>query len=228
MDVIADDYLLSALVLQVSVMAFVVVPLFILSLPAQYLSVFFWRHKRTKFAKKLFAYPWILALIFNGLVTMFLIPSFFDAIHASSLLQFLYEVVLVTFAFLTWWIIIQPYDEVADNSYFKRLAYVFFTALFLMPIGIFLLAVQQTLYTSYMDVSGDLIPVLNVVYDQQLAGALLKILQLSSYSIALFYLLKMWGISDSEQEEQDDDKRVVQGIVIQLNERNRKNKGRKR
>ncbi|TMN22911.1 cytochrome c oxidase assembly protein [Lentibacillus cibarius] len=228
-DVIADDYLISALVLQLSVMSFVAVPLFILSLPVEYLSVFFWRYKRAKIARMIFAHPWPLAVVFNGLVTLFLIPSIFDIIHANAWLQFLYEVLLVTFAFLTWWIIIQPSRDIADHSYFMRVAYVFFTALFLMPIGIFLLVVQDPLYTAYMDVAGELLPALSAVYDQQLAGALLKVLQLSSYSFALFYLLKMWGLNEWENEgEVDDDKRVVQGIVIQLNDRNKRKKGRKR
>lgn len=223
--VIADDYLLSALVFKQSIIAFVAVPLFILSFPKAFLKVFFWKHRRGKIARFLFRHPWPLAVIFNGLVTILLIPSFFNVIHGNLLLQFLYEVVLVVFAFLTWWVIIQPSDEVADNSYFKRLIYVFFMALFLMPIGFFLLVVQDAMYTSYTAVSGELIPALTAVYDQQLAGGALKFLQLGSYSFALFYLLKMWGLREEEKEgEVDEDTRVVQGIVIKLNERNRRKK----
>lgn len=227
--VIADHYLFSALSLQISVMSFVVMPLFILSLPKQYLSVFFWHHKRSKIAKQLFAHPWPLAIAFNGLVTIFFIPSFFNIIHDIMFLQFFCEVLLITLAFLTWWIIIQPSKEISDHSYFMRAAYVFFTALFLMPIGIFLLVVQDPHYTSYTLVSGELIPVLTAVYDQQLAGGLLKFLQLTSYSIALYYVLKMWGLREEENEGKvDEDTRVVQGIVIKLNDRNRHNKGKKR
>ncbi|HLR60939.1 MAG TPA: cytochrome c oxidase assembly protein [Lentibacillus sp.] len=225
----ADDYLVSALVFQLSTMAFIVAPLFILSFPKAYLKIFFWRHKRSKIAKFLFAHPWPLAVVFNGLVTVFLIPSVFNAVTGNALLQFLYEVLLVTFALLTWWIIIQPSREISDHSYFMRVAYVFFTALFLMPIGIFLLVIQDPMYTSYTAVSGELLPALTAVYDQQLAGGVLKFLQLSSYSVALFYLLKMWGLQEEENEGKvDDDTRVVQGVVIKLNERNRRNKGKKR
>ncbi|GGK02101.1 hypothetical protein GCM10007063_25450 [Lentibacillus kapialis] len=225
----ADDYLVSALVFQLSTMAFVVVPLFILSLPKRYLKVFFWHHKRSHIAKFLFAHPWPLAVLFNGLVTVFLIPSVFNAVTGNTLLQFLYEVLLVTFAFLTWWIIIQPLKEISDHSYFMRVAYVFFTALFLMPIGIFLLVIQDPLYPAYTAVSGQLLPALTAVYDQQLAGGVLKFLQLSSYSVALFYLLKMWGLQEEENEGNvDEDTRVVQGVVIKLNEHNKRKNRRKR
>ncbi|HLS07733.1 cytochrome c oxidase assembly protein [Lentibacillus sp.] len=227
--VIADNYLVSALIFQLSVMTFVVVPFFILSLPKQYLKVFFWHHKWSKVAMFLFRHPWPLAVIFNGLVTAFLMPQVFNVIHGSSLLQFLYEVLLVAFAFLTWWVIIQPSDEVADNSYLIRVIYVFFMALFLMPIGIFLLVVQDPLYAAYASAAGDFFPALTAVYDQQLAGGVLKFLQLGSYSVALFYLLKMWGLAEEEREgEVDEDTRVVQGIVIKLNEHNKRKRGRKR
>ncbi|GAA0614258.1 hypothetical protein GCM10009001_34410 [Virgibacillus siamensis] len=227
--IIADDYLFSALSLQISIMSFVVMPLFILSLPKQYLDIFFWHHKRAKIASLIFAHPWPLAVAFNGLLTVFFIPAFFNIIHDIMFLQSICEVLLITLSFLTWWIIIQPSQEVADHSYFMRAAYVFFTALFLMPIGIFLLVVQDPHYTSYTTASGELFPVLTAVYDQQLAGGLLKFLQLTSYSIALFYLLKMWGLREEENEGKvDEDTRVVQGIVIKLNDRNRRNKGKKR
>lgn len=226
--VIADHYLFSALSLQISVMCFIVMPLFILSLPKQYLAVFFWHHKRLKIAKLIFAHPWPLAVAFNGLVTIFFIPSFFNIIHEIMFLQFFCETFLIALAFLTWWIIIEPTSEISDHSYFMRCAYVFFTALFLMPIGIFLLVVQDPHYTSYTAASGELISVLTAVYDQQLAGGLLKFFQLTSYSIALFHLLKMWGLREEENEGKvDEDTRVVQGIVIKLNDRNRRNKGKK-
>ena len=54
--VIADHYLASALLLQLSIMAFAVVPLFILSLPREYLKVFLWHHRRAKVAKFIFAH----------------------------------------------------------------------------------------------------------------------------------------------------------------------------
>ncbi|ALX48869.1 cytochrome c oxidase assembly protein [Lentibacillus amyloliquefaciens] len=227
--VIAEEYLVSALIFQLSIMAFVVVPLFILSLPNGYLDIFFWRHKRLKIAGFLFKHPWPLAVIFNGLITVYLIPLFFNVINGNMLLQFLYEVLVVLFAFLTWWVIIQPSDEIADHSYFMRVAYVFFTTLFLMPIGIFLLVIQDPVYTTYTGVAGELIPALTAVYDQQAAGGLLKFVQITCYSIALFHLLKKWGLQEEENEGKvDDDTRVVQGVVIKLNERNRRNKGKKR
>ncbi|WP_138417152.1 cytochrome c oxidase assembly protein [Aquibacillus sediminis] len=227
--VVADYYLVSALILQLSIIIFIAVPLFILSLPKQYVQVFFWRHKKAAIAKVLFAHPWPLALLFNALITIFTLPPAFNAITGSVLLQFFYEVLLVMFALLTWWMIIQPSEEIADHSYFLRGAYVFIMVLFLMPVAIFLIVAQQPMYTPYMTVSGELIPALNALNDQQLAGGFLKLMQLTSYSIAIYYLLKLWGTKEEENEGKvDGNTRVVQGVVIQLDKHNHRDKGKKR
>lgn len=227
--IIAEEYLVSALVLQLSVIAFVSVPLLILSIPKQYLKIFFWRHERARVAKFLFKYPWPLAAVFNGLVILFLVPTFFNIIVSNAFYLFLYEILLVLFAFLTWWVIIQPINDLADHSYFMRGVYVFIMALLLMPTAFFLIATMKEMFFAYESTAGELFPGFTLIYDQQLAGGFLKLLQLSSYGTAIFYLLKMWGIKEEENEGQvDENTRVVQGVVIQLNEHNKRKSRKKR
>ncbi|KRG13278.1 hypothetical protein ACA29_09170 [Lederbergia galactosidilytica] len=57
---------------------------------------------------------------------------------------------------------------------------------------------------------------MNGIIDQQLAGVTLKFLQLIGYGTALFFLIIRWG---KEEEREDENIRVVQGIVIQLPEK---------
>ncbi|MFC4557816.1 cytochrome c oxidase assembly protein [Virgibacillus kekensis] len=226
---IADHYLLSILTLQLSVIAFVVVPLIILSLPKQYIKALFWNHKRSQIAKLLFSHPWPLAVVFNGLVTLFFVPSVFNNIHGNLFLQFLAEMLIYTFAFFIWWIIIQPSSDTPGHSYLMRIGYVFFTALFLMPIGIYLLVLTGAEYPAYATVAGEHFPALGAVSDQQLAGGIIKAVQLTSFSFALYYLFRNWGIQEDEREGMvDEDTRVVQGIAIKVNNRNKNRRGRKR
>ncbi|GAB4073852.1 hypothetical protein GCM10028778_13550 [Barrientosiimonas marina] len=227
--VIADHYLFSALLSQLSFMAFVIMPLFILSLPEQYVAAFFWNHRRAEAARLILNHPWFLAIMFNVLISIYLIPPVFSVIHESTSLQLLFEVLFMSLAFLTWWVIIQPLTAVAGHSYFKRIVLVFFMAMFLMPAGFYLLVAQEPMYGTYATASSALLPVLTAVYDQQAAGGVLKILQLTSYAFALYYLLKRWGLREEKDEGNvNDDTRVVQGVVIQLNEYNQQKKGRKR
>lgn len=93
----------------------------------------------------------------------------------------------------------------------------------LMPIGIFLLVIQKAHYPVYETVAGELFPGLTAVYDQQLAGGFLKIIQLTSYTIALLKIVMAWGRKEEEKEGEVGDKniRVVQGIPIRLNNKKR-------
>lgn len=112
-----------------------------------------------------------------------------------------------------------PLPEISKFSYFTRVAYIFLNSVLLMPIGIFLLiGITEAHYPLYAEAAGQLLPSLTAVYDQQLAGGILKAIQLTSYGIALFYLIGNWSRKEDEMEGQIDDEniRVVQGVVIHL------------
>lgn len=219
--VIADNYLFSAHITELMMLLFAVIPLLILSMPTELLRKYFWHH-RMKNAIKLFGHPWLTALLFNGALSAYFVPAVFNTVQQSMLLTFVSHTVLILTAFLMWWTVIIPLPEVSNFSYFVRVAYVFLNSVLLMPIGVFLLIViSQAHYPFYEAVATEIFPSMNAVYDQQLGGGLLKAIQLTSYGIALFYLIINWSKKEEEKEGQVDDEniRVVQGVVIHLPER---------
>lgn len=213
----AKHYLFSAHVLQLSVIFFIVIPLFILSLPTSFLRRYFWHH-RTRFLIGILGRPWLNAILFNGLLTVYFIPSVFNVIQENIFLMLISQTVLIILACLMWWVIISPIPEVSNIPYLTRIAYIFFASLILMPIGVFFLIIQKAHYPIYEAVAGDLIPILTAIYDQQLAGGILKVVQLTSYIIALLHIVLTWGREEEEREGEVDDEniRVVQGVVIHL------------
>ncbi|WP_062110186.1 cytochrome c oxidase assembly protein [Bacillus niameyensis] len=215
-NLVGKDFLFSAHIFELATIHFAIIPLFILSVPVELLQKIFW-HYRLRKTIKWFSYPWVAALIFNGVLTIYLVPKFFNQIHGHSVLSFISQTILVISAILMWWTIIAPLKGVGKFSYFIRVSYVFLNSLLLMPMGIFLiLSILYPHYTVY-DASGyRLFGEMNGISDQQLGGALLKALQLLGYGTALFYLISRWG---KEEEKEDENIRVVQGIVIQLPER---------
>ncbi len=217
--VIAGEYMFSAHVFQISIMLFVVTPLFILSLPTDFIRRYFWDY-RMRNAIKLFAHPWMTAIFFNGLLTIYFVPSVFNAIHANVFYSFLAQTILMIHAFLMWWTIITPLPEVSKLSDFTRAAYVFCTAMLLMPIGIFLIIIEKAHYPAYASVV-EMLPMMTAVYDQQLAGGTLKAIQLTSYGIALFKIMMVWAKKEEEKEGQIDHEniRVARGVVIHLDDK---------
>ncbi|KRG14579.1 hypothetical protein ACA30_11495 [Virgibacillus soli] len=214
--IIGNDFLFIAHVFGLAIIYFGVIPLFVLSLPAPMLQRYFWGHRLRK-GMQIFAHPWIAALIFNGLVTFYLLPAFFNEIHKHNLLSWAFQLILAVAALLMWWTIIAPVKNVGNFSYFVRVAYVFLNSLLLMPLGIYLiLSMSSAHYSVYTTESYQLFSNMNGIIDQQLAGVTLKFLQLIGYGTALFFLIIRWG---KEEEREDENIRVVQGIVIQLPEK---------
>lgn len=218
--IIADDFLFSAHVFGLSVMLFFVPPLLILGMPKTFLRSLFWNH-RMKYALGFFSHPWLTAIVFNGFLTIYLVPSVFNTVHEQPLLSFVFQAFLLVTSCLMWWTIIAPIPEMNKFSDFVRIAYVFLTAILLMPIGFFLLLTIEPHFLLYLQAEEQLIPALTAVYDQQLAGGLLKAVQLSAFGVALYYLIFNWARKEEEKEGEVDDEniRVVQGIVIHLQDK---------
>lgn len=216
-DVIGTHYLFSAHVFQLSVIFFIVVPLIILSLPVNFLRKYIWHH-RTKFALNILAHPWLTLITFNGFITIYLIPAVFNFIHSNVILSILAQAFLLFNAIFMWWVIIHPVPEIKGFNYLLRALYIFLASLALFPIGFYYVIIQNEHFPTYIDVAGAIIPALTPIYDQQLAGGILKVIQLATYSFALLFILFKWGKIEQEKEGQVDEEhiRYVRGVVIHL------------
>jgi len=216
-DVIATHYLFSAHVLQTSILLFIITPLLIISLPMEFFRKYAWNH-RTKLFITILAHPWLTLVLFNGLLSVFLIPVVFNIIHSSAILSFIANLILFIHAFFMWWVIIQPLPELKNFSYIIRAAYIFFASVALFPIGFYFIIAGQPLFSTYSAVSGEFIPALTVVYDQQLGGGLLKIIQTFTYAYALLIIMFQWAKEEQKMEGQSGEKhiRYARGVVIHL------------
>lgn len=217
LDVIATHYLFSAHVLQLTLTYFIAIPLFILSFPVNFLRQYIWNH-RTKFALNILAHPWLTLITFNGLLTIYLIPAVFNIVHTNIVLSFITQVILFGSAIFMWWVIIHPVPEIKGLDYLLRALYIFLASLALFPIGFFYVIIQNAHFPVYIPVERELIHALTSIYDQQLAGGILKVLQLGSYSFALLILLFKWGKQEEAKEGQVEEEhiRYARGVVIHL------------
>src|SRR5699024_11291840 len=100
-----------------------------------------------------------------------------------------------------WCVIINPLPEMSKLTYILRAAYIFFASALLIQIGFFYIVIQKTFFPTYQAVITDIIPGFTAIYDQQLAGATLKVCQLASYIDALLFILI---ICRNKEEKYDD------------------------
>lgn len=87
-DVIGTHYLFSMHTLQLSLTYFVVIPLLLLSLPTDLLRQYIWHH-HTRLLLRILAHPWLTLIAFNGLISVYYIPTVFNFIHAYPILDVL-------------------------------------------------------------------------------------------------------------------------------------------
>src|SRR5699024_161887 len=102
--------------------------------------------------------------------------------------------------------------------YILRAAYIFFASALLIPIGVFYIVIQKTLFTTYQAVITAIITALTATYDQQLAGAPLKVFHVASYIVALLFILIMWRQKEEEDDDSENKKniRYARGVVVHL------------
>src|SRR5699024_2896558 len=142
----------------------------------------------------------------------------FNLIHGNILLTLLAQLILFVNAFFMWWVIIYPLPELRGLNYLLRALYIFLASTILMPTGFFYIVVEQAHFPAYIALQGELMPMLTAIYDQQLAGGLLKFIQIFSYAIALLIIFFKWGKQEEEMEGKVDEKniRYARGVVIHL------------
>lgn len=220
LDVIGTYYLFSVHVLQISFICFIVLPLLMLSMPRPFLRQLIW-HYRTRFVVTILSHPWLSLVVFNGLLSIYFMPNIFTFLQQHTLIHIAYQTILVITALFMWFVIIQPVREFQTLNYLLRAAYIFFASLILMPIGFYFVIVQQIHLPLYYEVEGVITPLLTIIYDQQLAGGILKLTQMFSYAIALLFIMLEWGRREQEKDGTIEEKniRYVRGVVIHFEDK---------
>lgn len=203
----AFHQMITALIVQLSILYFLVPPLLVRGLPSEWIRFIF----SNNLIKKIFSmltYPWLTAIMFNFGLSVFLFPYFFNWLHGHSLIFGLCETFLFLTALTMWWSILSPLPELNPLSQLKRLFYIFITAVMLTPIAFLLLFTQHSLYPAF-ETTRDVFPAINAIYDQQIAGGVLKGFQLSAYSIELAIIIYEWVWKEKEQQTASGSNKVV-------------------
>lgn len=220
---IANYYLFSAHMMQLAFTYFIITPLLIMSIPATVYERISWNY-RFRITMKMAGHPWLTLIVFNLLFSVYFIPSVFNTLQKLWLLYLIFHFLLVIYAFFMWWSILGPARRINHLKPLTRIALIFFASMALMPIGFYHLLVLSARYAPYTLTEAEFIPVLTNVYDQQLAGGILKLIQLSSFIFVMYKIVKAWAIQMQEKDGDplDENLRVVQGIMIRTNESSKK------
>src|SRR5699024_9313442 len=157
-------------------------------------------------------------ITFNGLISIYYIPTVFNVVHNNILLSGLAQLIHFINAFFIWWVIINPITDIKVLNYLMRALYIFLSSTILNSTVSFYIFLQKAHLPIYLATEGEIIPALTLIYDQQLAGGLLKFIQIISYAMALLFIFYRWGKQEQAMEGKVDEKniRYARGVVIHL------------
>src|SRR5699024_12610114 len=103
---------------------------------------------------------WISLITFNGLISIYYIPTVFNVVHNNILLSGLAQLILFINAFFMWWVIINPISEIKGLNYLMRALYIILASTILMPTGFFYIVIQQAHFPVYFATDGEIFPAL--------------------------------------------------------------------
>lgn len=194
----------SAHMLQMSLLLFVLPPLFLGAIPAWALRGLLRQGGLSKLLAALTNPVWTI-LIFNFLLTMYHLPAIFDTIFFDPMLHTSCQLLLLLCALLLWWPIVCPLPEQKRLAPLKKIAYIFAAGAALLPACAMIVFAGGPLYQAYRD-APQWLPLFTLVDDQQLGGILMKLTQELSFGFALWFAFREWyyqeqGTEKAEQAE---------------------------
>ncbi|QDP40060.1 cytochrome c oxidase assembly factor CtaG [Radiobacillus deserti] len=170
---------------------------------------------------RLFTKPLIALLLFNGLFSLYHIPSIFDFTKASPVAHAIITTVILVTAFFMWWPIFTPIKEMKTMSPVLSIGYIFANGVLITPACGLIIFSDESLYATYHSLGGwiqalslcvpttvlDGIPLtgpemfspIPVLEDQQLGGILMKITQEVVYGYVLASVFFGWFRKESQK-----------------------------
>ncbi len=199
---LAEDYLLSAHMVQHMLFTFVAPPLLLLGLPRWMLRRLLapaWLSAAVRGVTK----PLLALVVFNAVIAITHWPALVDMTLRSELVHFLVHFVLVTTALMMWWPVVGPLPEMPRLHDPVRMLYLFGQSILPTVPASFLTFAAEPVYRFYAEV-----PRLwgtSAVGDQQVAGLIMKLgggLLLWSIIVVLFF---KWSAREEREQTEELD-----------------------
>ncbi|UFU00907.1 cytochrome c oxidase assembly factor CtaG [Radiobacillus kanasensis] len=165
--------------------------------------------------------PLIALLLFNGLFSLYHIPSIFDFTKASPEAHAIITTVILVTAFFMWWPMFTPLKEMKTMSPVLSIGYIFANGVLITPACGLIIFSDVSLYATYHSVGGwiqalslcvptdvlsgisltgpEMFSPLPVLEDQQLGGILMKITQEIVYGYVLARVFFGWFRKESQK-----------------------------
>lgn len=204
-DVLGEDYLFSAHMLQHLLLILVVPPLLLLGIPRQWFERLLNWGPAGKI-ERLLGQPAIALILAIGTLYLWHIPALYDAAVENEAIHSLEHLSFLVTATIFWWPVINPVKDQRRVSGLGTMFYIFVGAVANTVLGIILTFAPAVLYPVYLDPAdpfGILVLIrtgwgLDPLSDQQLGGLLMWVPGGLFYLSAILVVLGRWFAEPEE------------------------------
>ncbi|UCZ51998.1 cytochrome c oxidase assembly factor CtaG [Bacillus shivajii] len=206
--------MLSMHMLSMAIVYLIAPPLLLLGIPSWFFKIF----TKFKVIRGIFlvvGYPILGLVLFNAMFSFYHMPNTFDTLLTNEGWHNLYQLGMLFAAILMWWHLTPRLETRYELSELKKIGYMFANGVLITPACALIIFAGSPLYATYTDPStwavaisyclpaGADIPFemfsgeqaltpLSPLHDQQLGGALMKVIQELVYGVAIGYVFKAW------------------------------------
>lgn len=192
----ADEYLVSAHMLQHVLLALVAAPLLLAGTPA-WLWQALLRRSGLMRTTRLLTHPLMALAVFNAVLLLAHLPSTIDLQLREGWLHLLVHVALVSAGLVMWWPILSQVPEAPRLSYPLQMGYLFLQSLLPSVMASFITFADRTVYPIYAEAPR--IWNISATGDQQIAGLIMKLLgSLILWSFIAFAFFKWYAREEAE------------------------------
>ncbi|WP_085521542.1 cytochrome c oxidase assembly protein [Tuberibacillus sp. Marseille-P3662] len=198
---IGHHFFFSVHMFSMSVIYFVFPPLLLAGL-YEWMVIPVIRVTPVKFVLKILLKPLLAVSLFNLFLSFYHIPIFFDAIMSDMTYMILANIFLIFLAFIMWWVIIPPTDELGTIDNPKKLIYVFFASVLLTPACAMITFAPGMLYESVA--TEPVIWIMSRLEDQHTGGVVMKVMQEIVFIATFGYIFFKWFRQERETNKSND------------------------
>ncbi|MFE8695317.1 cytochrome c oxidase assembly factor CtaG [Cytobacillus sp. FJAT-53684] len=215
--------------IQMAVLCLIIPQFFILGIPP-----WLWRtllNKRVfRKAFSILSKPVVALIMFNGIFSIYHIPLVFDFIKTDMWLHAGYTSLLFILSIFFWWPLINKLEDQHTLSGLKKVGYIFAGGALLLPACALIIFSDVPMYATFSDpnawakalelcvpgttlagltLSGpEVFSSMSLIYDQQLGGIIMKIIQELVYGVVLARVFFSWYRKEQEETEVEKQHRL--------------------
>lgn len=207
---------------QMSILIFIIPPIFIIAIP-DWLWINLWSLIKFKRILRFLTKPLFSIVLFTATLSIYHIPFIFDVVKTNVFLHELYTGLLLLFACVMWWPLVNKVQKYRSLTGLKKVAYIFASSALILPACALIIFNDTPMYATYsnpelwakslalcvpastiahLDLSGpEMFTSMSLLHDQQLGGVLMKIIQEIVYGYMLARVFLEWYKNDQQESE---------------------------